>query len=107
MLRNIAYSFRVPKVWNYFLINEEKEVNSYLLLSKTIKSKLIETEQELTYNKNLHSLKFNVFYEHYQKTFFSPKTVHLTLYSVLYNIKLALGDKTFSFLQVLFSLDCR
>ena len=58
MLRNIVFSFRVPKVWNYFLINEEKEVNSYLLFSKTIKSKLIETEQELTYNKNLHSLKY-------------------------------------------------
>ena len=58
MLRNIVFSFRGPKVWNNFLTNEEKEVNSYLLFSKAIKSKSIETEQELTYNKNLHSLKY-------------------------------------------------
>ena len=42
-------SFRGPKVWNDFLTNEEKEINSYLLFSKTIKSKLIETEEELRY----------------------------------------------------------
>ena len=33
-------SFRGPKVWNNFLTNEEKEINSYLLFSKTIQSKL-------------------------------------------------------------------
>ena len=54
MLQNIVFSFRGHKVWNDFLINEEKEINSYLLFPKTIKSKLIVTEQELTYNKNLH-----------------------------------------------------
>ena len=42
-------SFRGPKVWNDFLTNEEKEINSYLLFSKTIKSKVIETEEELRY----------------------------------------------------------
>ena len=42
-------SFRGPKVWNDFLTNEEKEINSYLLFSKTIESKLIETEEELRY----------------------------------------------------------
>ena len=42
-------SFRGPKVWNDFLTNEEKGINSYLLFSKTIKSKLIETEEELRY----------------------------------------------------------
>ena len=42
-------SFRGPKVWNDFLTNEEKEINSYLLFSKSIKSKLIETEEELRY----------------------------------------------------------
>ena len=42
-------SFRGPKVWNDFLTNEEKEINSYLLFSKTIISKLIETEEELRY----------------------------------------------------------
>ena len=58
MLRNIVFSFRGPKVWNDFSTNEEKEVNSYLVFSKAIKSKSIETEQELTCNKNLHSLKY-------------------------------------------------
>ena len=42
-------SFRGPKVWNDFLTNEEKEITSYLLFSKTIKSKLIETEEEIRY----------------------------------------------------------
>ena len=37
-------SFRGSKVWNHFLTNEEKEINSYLLSSKTINSKLIKTE---------------------------------------------------------------
>ena len=39
-------SFQSLKVWNDFLTNDEKEINSYLLFSKTIKSKLIVTEQE-------------------------------------------------------------
>ena len=38
-----------PKVWNAFLTYEVKEINSYLLFSKTIKSNLIEIEQELRY----------------------------------------------------------
>ena len=38
-------SFRGSKVWNDFLTNEEKGINSYLLFSKT----LIETEEELRY----------------------------------------------------------
>ena len=42
-------SFRGPKIWNDFLTNEEKEINSYLLFSKAIKSKLIETEEERRY----------------------------------------------------------
>ena len=42
-------SFRGPKVWNDFLTNEQKGINSYLLFLKTIKSKLIETEEELRY----------------------------------------------------------
>ena len=42
-------SFRGPKVWNDVLKNEEKGINSYLLFSKTIKCKLIETEEELRY----------------------------------------------------------
>ena len=42
-------SFQGPKVWNDFLTNEGKEINSYLLFSKTFKSKLIETKEELRY----------------------------------------------------------
>ena len=42
-------SFRGPKVWNDFLTNKEKEINSYALFSRAIKSKLIETDEELKY----------------------------------------------------------
>ena len=42
-------SFRGPKVWNDFLTNEEKEINSYALFLRAIKSKLIETDEELKY----------------------------------------------------------
>ena len=42
-------SFQGPKVWNDFLTNEEKEINSYALFSRAIKSKLIETDKELKY----------------------------------------------------------
>ena len=46
MVRNTVFLSKDSKVWNDFLTNDEKEINSYLLLSKTIKSKLIVTEQE-------------------------------------------------------------
>ena len=36
-------------MWNDFLANKEKEINSYELLSRAIKSKLIETDEELKY----------------------------------------------------------
>ena len=42
-------SLQGPKVWNDFLTNEEKEINSYALFSRAIKSKLIETDKELKY----------------------------------------------------------
>ena len=42
-------SFWGPKVWNDFLTNEEKEINSYALFSRAVKSKLIETDEELKY----------------------------------------------------------
>ena len=35
-----------------FLTNEEKEINSHALLSRAIKSKLIETDEELKYYIN-------------------------------------------------------
>ena len=46
MVRNTVFLSKDSKVWNDFLTNDEKEINSYLLFSKTIKSKLIVTEQE-------------------------------------------------------------
>ena len=42
-------SFQGPKVWNDFFKNEEQKISTYLLLSKTIKSELLETEQEPRY----------------------------------------------------------
>ena len=42
-------SFRGPNVWNDFLANEEKEINSYALFSRAIKFKLIETDEERKY----------------------------------------------------------
>ena len=42
-------SFQGPKVWNDFLTKEEKEINSYAFFSRAIKSKLIETDEELKY----------------------------------------------------------
>ena len=40
---------RGPKLWNDFLQNEEKEIQSYSLFQKTVKSKLIEKESEVMY----------------------------------------------------------
>ena len=40
-------SVRGPKSWNDFLQNEEKEIQSYSVFQKTVKSKLIETENEV------------------------------------------------------------
>ena len=42
-------SVRGPKLWNDFLQIEEKEIQSYSLFQKTVKSKLIETEIEVMY----------------------------------------------------------
>ena len=42
-------SLREPKLWNEFLQSKEKKIQSYLLFKKTIKSKLIETENEVMY----------------------------------------------------------
>ena len=40
-------SVRGPKLWNDFLQNEEKKIQSYSLFQKTVKSDLIETENEV------------------------------------------------------------
>ena len=40
-------SVRGPKLWNDFLQNEEKKIQSYSLFQKPVKSDLIETENEV------------------------------------------------------------
>ena len=42
-------SFRGPKLWNEFLNTDEKQISSYSLISRKIKPKLIDTENELRY----------------------------------------------------------
>ena len=49
MVQNFVFLFGDPKYGTIFLTNKEKEINSYALFSRTIKSKLIETDEELKY----------------------------------------------------------
>ena len=44
-----SISFRAPKLWNEFLSTDEKLISSYNLFSRKIKSKLLDTENELRY----------------------------------------------------------
>ena len=44
-----AVSFRRPKLWNEFLSNEEKKIKSQILFQKRVKSKLLDTENELSH----------------------------------------------------------
>ena len=44
-----SISFRGPKLWNDFLNNEEKQIRSYTVFSKKIKSKLLDAENELEF----------------------------------------------------------
>ena len=48
-LSNMKYciSVRGPRLLNELFQNEEKEIQSYSLFQKTVKSKLIETENEV------------------------------------------------------------
>ena len=50
-LNSTKYSifFRGPKLWNEFLNTDEKLISSYNLFSRKIKSKLLDTENELRY----------------------------------------------------------
>ena len=43
-----AVSCRGPKLWNEFLSNEEKKIESQILFQKRIKSKLLDMENELS-----------------------------------------------------------
>ena len=42
-------SFRGPKLWNEFLNTDEKQISSYNLFSRKVKSKLLDTENKLRY----------------------------------------------------------
>ena len=44
-----SISFRGPKLWNEFLNTDEKQISSYNLFSRKVKSKLLDTENELSY----------------------------------------------------------
>ena len=44
-----SISFRGPKLWNEFLNTDEKQISSYNLFSRKVKSKLLDTENELKY----------------------------------------------------------
>ena len=44
-----AVSYRGPKLWNEFLSNEEKKIESQILFQKRLKSKLLDMENELSY----------------------------------------------------------
>ena len=46
-----SISYRGPKIWNDFLTNEEKEMQSHSLRLSRIKSKLLDAENELKYFK--------------------------------------------------------
>ena len=60
-LSNMKYciSVRGPKLWNNVLQNEEKEIQSYSLFQKTVKSKLIAIENEVLLILFLKSSIFN------------------------------------------------
>ena len=44
-----AVSYRGPKLWNEFLSNEGKKIESQILFQKRLKSKLLDMENELSY----------------------------------------------------------
>ena len=44
-----AVSFEGPKLWNEFLSNEEKKIESQILFQERLKSKLLDMENELSY----------------------------------------------------------
>ena len=44
-----SISFRGPKLWNEFLNTDEKQISSYNLFSRKVKSKLLDTENEVRY----------------------------------------------------------
>ena len=44
-----SISFRGPQLWNEFLKTDEKQISSNSLFSRKVKSKLLDTENELRY----------------------------------------------------------
>ena len=47
--RKFAVSYQEPKLWNEFLSNEEKKIESQIFFQKRVKSKLLDMENELPY----------------------------------------------------------
>ena len=60
-MNSTKYSISIcePKLWNDVINKEEKDIQSYSLVQKKIKSKLIETENEklIIFNEKLIILK--------------------------------------------------
>ena len=50
---------RVPKLWNEFLQSKEEEIQSNSLFQKTVKSKFIETANEVMYFSHSYSINTN------------------------------------------------
>ena len=44
-----SISFRGPKLWNGYLNTDEKQIGSYNLFLRKVKSKILYTENELRY----------------------------------------------------------
>ena len=44
-----SISFRGPKLWNEFLKTDEKQISSYNLFSRKVKSKLLDSENDVRY----------------------------------------------------------
>ena len=44
-----SISLRGPKIWNEFLIKEEKEIQSHSIFLRKIKTKLLESDNERKY----------------------------------------------------------
>ena len=86
LAQNIAFLSEDTKFWNDLLTNEDKEINFYILFSKSFKSKSIEVEQDQDFfkiyiylntadffnfiNESKNYL-FKLRYEHYQNIYFS------------------------------------
>ena len=49
MFKKFSHKFRGSKLWNEFLNTNENQISSCNLLSREVKSKLLDTENEVRY----------------------------------------------------------